>query len=553
MLYEVLNNYENPVLVTIDLIKRLGLKRITNDSVNEELNGHPDYPSLLSIQDSLTKWGGDVVCIKTSEEKFNEIPLPFLTVVKGEFAVVFKVESDQVFYSTGNTKNNKVTKEEFLKMWNSIVLLADLSAAKGEEDYEKKKAKSFMKSLLYPFLIFLGFLTVLYSFSESYQFASLGMSDHILVGLLYLLKLGGVVVSALLLWYEVDKANPILEKFCGGGLGGGKTNCSAILNSKQAKFLNIISWSEVGYLYFGSTILALLFATIAGESTFKDVLSLIIIINIPTLVYPFFSIYYQWRVAKQWCVFCLTVQVILITEFIVGLATGGLLQAFTNFPEHWAIDLVEYIGFPFIFLIIFWYVFKPFFISFQQIVRDKRELMRIKFDNLVYESLRDKGKKMTESPDGLGIPLGNPDAKHVVIKACNPYCGPCAKAHPEIDKLLVQVRDLRVQVIFTATTDEKDKKAQPVRHLLAIAAKGDEKLTHQALDDWYLATKKDYDEFAKKYPMTEDELMAQNPKIDAMKKWCDAVEIQYTPTIFVDGYEVPKTYNIKDLPYFLAE
>ena len=39
---------------------------------------------------------------------------------------------------------------------------------------------------------------------------------------------------------------------------------------------------------------------------------------------------------------------------------------------------------------------------------------------------------------------------------------------------------------------------KPVRHLLAIAAhsNGDKKINH-ALDDWYLANKKDFDVFAK--------------------------------------------------------
>ena len=35
-------------------------------------------------------------------------------------------------------------------------------------------------------------------------------------------------------------------------------------------------------------------------------------INILALPYTIFSVYYQWRVAKQWCVLCLVVQGLLI-------------------------------------------------------------------------------------------------------------------------------------------------------------------------------------------------------------------------------------------------
>jgi hypothetical protein len=58
------------------------------------------------------------------------------------------------------------------------------------------------------------------------------------------IKLMGIIVTGLLLWYEVDKANPILQQIC---TAGAKTNCNAILSSKQAKLFNFFSWSEIGF------------------------------------------------------------------------------------------------------------------------------------------------------------------------------------------------------------------------------------------------------------------------------------------------------------------
>ncbi len=74
----------------------------------------------------------------------------------------------------------------------------------------------------------------------------------------------------------------------------------------------------------------------------------------------------------------------------------------------------------------------------------------------------------------------------------------------------------------------------------------------QSLDDWYLADTKDYDQFAAKYPMN-GELVKQADKIDAMEKWCKATEIAFTPTIFINGYQLPDAYTIEDLQYFLLE
>jgi protein-disulfide isomerase len=49
------------------------------------------------------------------------------------------------------------------------------------------------------------------------------------------------------------------------------------------------------------------------------------------------------------------------------------------------------------------------------------------------------------------------------------------------------------------------------------------------------------------------ELKKQSEKIEKMSDWCNKVGIQYTPTIFVDGYELPKNYHLKDINYFLFD
>jgi protein-disulfide isomerase len=145
-----------------------------------------------------------------------------------------------------------------------------------------------------------------------------------------------------------------------------------------------------------------------------------------------------------------------------------------------------------------------------------------------------------------------PAAANTLIKVCNPYCGPCAKAHPKIESLLAQHDNLQVKIIFTASNEEDNAMTKPVRHLLSIEERRDEAITKKALDDWYLSEKKDYDLFASKYPIN-GELLKQGDKIEAMSKWCKAMQINVTPTIFINGYQLPDAYSIEDLEYFLLE
>jgi protein-disulfide isomerase len=45
----------------------------------------------------------------------------------------------------------------------------------------------------------------------------------------------------------------------------------------------------------------------------------------------------------------------------------------------------------------------------------------------------------------------------------------------------------------------------------------------------------------------------QGEKIEAMKTWCNTMGITATPTILINGYQLPNAYSIEDLQYFLLE
>lgn len=116
----------------------------------------------------------------------------------------------------------------------------------------------------------------------------------------------------------MDKNNPLLQKVC---TGIAKGDCNAVLTGKQAKLFSWLSWSEVGFFYFTGCLLVLLFSA----NTLNNSIALIAWLNILSLPYTIFSIYYQWRVAKQWCVLCLVVQALLVLGSVNAIANTFLL------------------------------------------------------------------------------------------------------------------------------------------------------------------------------------------------------------------------------------
>ena len=74
----------------------------------------------------------------------------------------------------------------------------------------------------------------------------------------------------------------------------------------------------------------------------------------------------------------------------------------------------------------------------------------------------------------------------------------------------------------------------------------------KALVDWFNLENKNYNEFAGQYSVSDTLLNAQTNKMELMRDWCINTKIRYTPTIFVNNYQLPDIYTVTDLRYFLS-
>ncbi len=536
----MLNQYGPNTKAIIVFLKLLRVK-INNATVNETLQNHPDWPTFLSLSDSLTKWNIPNGVGKTDDTEIDQIPTPFIAHTNNQeapLAIVTTVtDSTIVYYLKNHSKTNTDSREDFLKKWNGVYLIAEPNEHSGETNYEANRRNTFFSSLV-PVCAIITIIAI--SFLLLYKNIGVANSSLSVTGiyLQYILLLAGISVATLLLWYEIDKNNPLLQKVCTGITKG---NCNAILSGKQSKVFEWLSWSEVGFFYFTGGLLLMIFMH-------EKSLSILAWLNILALPYPVFSIYYQWRVAKQWCVLCLAVQALLVLGGINVIASGFL------FPlPNLSVSFLLSAALLYLLPVFIWYTCKPFVLQLQQAKNTKREYLRIKFNTEIFETLLRKQKQITVPTDGLGIDLGNPNAANILVKVCSPYCSPCANAHPKIEELLEKNSNLKVKIIFAVPNKPDHFAFKPVSHLLAISEHSVHK-NHikQSLDDWYKAENKDYDKFAAKYPMN-GELTEQGNKIEVMDKWCDAMKIEFTPTIFINGNQLPEAYSIEDLQYFLLD
>ena len=540
----MINSYEPIVKTTIGFIKLLNVN-VDDDTINETLHNHPDWPALISVSDSLNKWQIPNAAGKIENNEIDEQPLPFLAYVNNaEFPllIVKAITDKEIKYSQKNKIDITEPKENFYKRWNGVFLIAEPTKDSGDPYYKANQRKKFYNNLLpvvtVAAIVMLSFFSLYKTVTQVSRFEIITVSA---VYVQYLILLVGVFVTSLLVWYEIDKNNPLLQKVC---TGFAKGNCNAILTGNKSKVFSWLSWSEVGFFYFIGNMLILL----SSQYSFTNSIKAIAWINILALPYTIFSIYYQWKVAKKWCILCLSVQALLILGALNSIVSISLFS-FAPFA------IIFFIQSFFLYLLPFaiWFTLKPFILRLQDTKNTKREFLRLKFNIEVFDTLLKKQKQLVVPTDGLGINLGNPAATNTIIKVCSPYCGPCAKAHAKIEALLENNSNVKMKIIFTTSNDENHYAIKPTRHLMAIAEKTkDEKILKQSLDDWYLPDKKDYELFAAKHPMN-GELLQQANKIAIMEKWCNEEKIIVTPTIFFNGYQLPNAYNIEDLQYFLLE
>ncbi len=533
------NRFEPNVKATIAFLKLLNVK-VTATTVDETLQNHPDWPSLLCISDSLNKWNLPNAAGKIDVSEIDQLPTPFLAYtgsIENPLEIVSEISDSEVqLYSTKLNKAVIENKADFLKRWNGVYLIAEKNEQSGEKDYEINRRNSFVRSLIPCSLIAL--LTII-SFIFLQRNIELSAINAILpVYFQYLILFIGIIVTTLLLWYEIDSNNPILHKVCTGIVKG---NCDAILSGKQSKVFSWLSWSEVGFFYFAGGLLTFLFAGTVSEN-----ITIVGYLNVLALPYTMFSIYYQGRVAKQWCVLCLSVQILLLLGGINVIVAEILIPI-----QDLQVSVILRSILLYLTPVLFWYVLKPYLLKLQEAKNTKREYLRIKFNSEIFETLLKKQKQITVPTEGIGIDFGNPNATNTLVKVCNPYCEPCSKAHPKIEKLLEEIPDLKVKIIFTTPNDTSFLAYKPVAHLLTLANEtNDEPKVKNALDDWYLSEKKDYEQFSIKHPV-KGKIERQEDKIETMFKWCNSEDIKFTPTIFINGYQLPDSYNIDDLEYFL--
>ena len=149
--------------------------------------------------------------------------------------------------------------------------------------------------------------------------------------------------------------------------------------------------------------------------------------------------------------------------------------------------------------------------------------------------------------DDFGIVLGNPHGSIHIVKVCNPFCVHCANAQPILQNKVKTNQDVKLQMVFAVDPHSEYYEQTPIDLFLSLYREGAD--IEAVLADWYSNPSVDIEMFKQKYPVKQSYTEWNADNTEKMYRFCQETGIMGTPTIFINGHELPANYQIGDMLY----
>ncbi|AUC75476.1 vitamin K epoxide reductase family protein [Olleya sp. Bg11-27] len=501
---------------------------IDSEELDFQIQSHPSYPSLHAITGVLSHFNVDNIAIRVpiDKETLEQLPNSFIAQLKidsvTDFALVIK--QGENYKTIHNNKEKKsINQTSFLKKFTGIVVGVEKDKTKNTNEVS---TTSYEKPLLASAL---ALLVILFIYSTPGLYASIYFG----------LAITGIAVSLLVIQHDLGISSKIIDSIC--SQESKTTNCNTVLNSKGATIYKNIKLSDISLVYFLSISISTVFTSLTSTSI--NTLYLISLTATSVVVY---SIYYQIKISKNWCILCLAIASILVLQasiYFLSYATFSMLK----------IETTLIIGFTFITIASVWLFISSKLKQEQDFKKLKIQSSKFKRNFDLFNTLLQKSKKVNTSiPNTPEIVFGNLNASLNVTIITNPFCGHCKSVHNLIEDILKKYHNtINITVRFNITTSNLESNGVLVTsRLMELFNTKGEVICLEAMHDIY--NNGDIKAWLDKWKRCNNTANYIN-SLEAENKWCVNNSINFTPEILINGKSYPKAYNRKDLTYFVEE
>ena len=276
----------------------------TKDYTRQRFETMP-FKTLFGVTQLLKEYGVETAGYNIPDKAgLADIPVPFIAGTKGGMVIVTNVSKENIRYLTQGLQETMPV-DDFQAAWTGMALCAQVAPDAKEPEYGKHLRMEFINSSKKVVLLVLALCLV------AYLYVTNGLWKYWSVWALTAIDLFGLWITYMLVQKSLSIKNAVADKVCGVIQEGG---CDKILKTDASSFFGIFSWSEVGFTYFGVSLLAMLIS--------PQTIHWLALINICCLPYTVWSVSYQKFEAKHWCTLCLCVQLSLWLQFVCYLFGG---------------------------------------------------------------------------------------------------------------------------------------------------------------------------------------------------------------------------------------
>lgn len=485
---------------------------------------HPYKNCFYGLSRMLSEYGVNNVGVKINNKKKDllNIETPFIAQLGETFVAVYKVTEDKVYYLWEDL-DTFADFNGFCNDWSGYALLVEKTSESSEPNYVNNKKTNDINLLLSALLKF-NFLAIpLYVLFYEQKLVDIFILLNIFLNLI------GVYICHLILMKKMHIYNKYADKVCSLLK---QQDCNDVLESNTLNILGLIGLGEIGLGYFISNIIIILF--------FPQLVNCIVYINICALPFTFWSIWHQKVKAKQWCILCLSVVLLLWSMLMINSFY------ITINMEDFGLNIIV-TSFIYLLFMISSNTLSNKVLLLKSKIEIEYELNSIKSNENVFHVLLKDRPHYAVDKSNSSILFGNRDSPILVTILTNPHCNPCARMHERVEKLLSETNNLCIQYIFSSFNEELENSN---KHLIGVYLNNEKSISIAIFNEWFKYGKLNTDFFKKKYPIAQGLENSVECELQKQKHWKLTTKLQTTPTILVNGYLIPENYKIEDLRYF---
>jgi len=486
---------------------------------------HPDYPSLLSIADTLSFFNINNGSIRVNFTDLQLLPNSFIALLKKEKKkdnLYYIEKKGEHYYILENNKNKEISLSDLEKNWKGVVLLVEKSEI---ETSNKNKYK-------YPWVLPILSLII-------FIFTLIKLESSLVSKLFFIFPIIGVLFSVAALKDLFGAKSELINNFCNLTAS---TSCSTIVNSDKWKFFSYINFSDLSIIFFSSQFFGLLMLLISGNSI--DFFSIQFVLFFGSMPIILLSLYFQKFVEKKWCPICLIIISLIILEFIFCILAFDISFSFTPMS-------LLFIAFVSLFISFAWFYLKKILSENKELKESQLQSNRFarNFEMFKNTLISKNKKELPFSP----IVLGNKESKTEITIITSPFCSYCKEVHEIMERILNHNgNDLQIKIIIKADLNfiDEDRKLF-LRSLMHIYFNESVENFITKINYWYKTKniKKWLD-----YNQVKDLSFSKIDSIyNSQNTYCTNNGYNYTPAIFINGYEYPNHYERKNLEFFIND